>query len=86
MAEDTVIELFLLVADGWIRKYQGFKVKVGDEYCPIVGRICMDQFMVKMPKKMPVGTKVGLFQITPDPNNIKAAADYVNTIHYELAC
>lgn len=74
-------------ADGWIRKFQGFKVKVGDQYCPIVGRVCMDQFMVEMPEKMPVGTKVVLISDNPnDPNNIKAAADYVDTIHYEVAC
>lgn len=74
-------------ADGWIRKFQGFKVKVGDEYCPIVGRVCMDQFMVLLPHKMPVGTEVVLISDDPQaPNNIKAAADYVDTIHYEVAC
>lgn len=86
--EDTIIGTVPVgYADGWIRHFQGFKVKVGDSYCPIVGRICMDQFMVKMPKKMPVGTKVVLISDKPeDPNNIKAAADYVDTIHYEVAC
>ncbi|RVU70700.1 MULTISPECIES: alanine racemase [Lactobacillus] len=86
--EDTIIGTVPVgYADGWIRKFQGFKVKVGDEYCPIVGRVCMDQFMVKMPKKMPVGTKVVLISDDPvAPNNIKAAADYVDTIHYEVAC
>lgn len=74
-------------ADGWIRKFQGFKIKVGNVYCPIVGRICMDQFMVLMPHEMAVGTKVVLISDDPDsPNNIKAAADYVDTIHYEVAC
>lgn len=86
--EDTIIGTVPVgYADGWIRKFQGFKVKVGDSYCPIVGRVCMDQFMVKMPRKMPVGTKVILISDNPQaPNNIKAAADYVNTIHYEVAC
>ena len=86
--EDTIIGTVPVgYADGFIRKFQGFKVKVGDTYCPIVGRICMDQFMVKMPKKMPVGTKVTIISSNPnDQNNIKAAADYVDTIHYEVAC
>lgn len=86
--QDTIIGTVPVgYADGFIRKFQGFKVKVGDEYCPIVGRICMDQFMVKMPKKMPLGTKVVIISNDPTaPNNIKAAADYVDTIHYEVAC
>ena len=86
--EDTIIGTVPVgYADGFIRKFQGFKIKVGDTYCPIVGRICMDQFMVKMPKKMSVGTKVTIISSNPnDQNNIKAAADYVDTIHYEVAC
>ena len=67
--------------------FKALRFKVGEHYCPIVGRICMDQFMVKMSEKMPVGTKVTLISDNPnDPNNIKAAADYVDTIHYEVAC
>ena len=74
-------------ADGFIRKFQGFKIKVGSEYCPIVGRVCMDQLMVRLPYEMPVGTKVVLISNDPDaPNSIKKAADYVDTIHYEVAC
>ncbi len=89
MADDDAIIGTVPVgyADGWIRKFQGFKVKVGDVYCPIVGRVCMDQFMVLMPSEMPVGTRVTLISDNPeDPNNIKAAADYVDTSHYEVAC
>lgn len=86
--QDTIIGTVPVgYADGWIRKFQGFKVKVGDEYCPIVGRVCMDQFMVKLPYKMPVGSKVVLISDDPAaPNSIKKAADYVDTIHYEVAC
>ena len=74
-------------ADGFIRKFQGFKIKVGSEYCHIVGRVCMDQLMVKLPCKMAVGTKVILISNDPDaPNSIKKAADYVDSIHYEVAC
>lgn len=74
-------------ADGWQRSLQGFKVKVGDDYCPIVGRVCMDQFMVELPKRYPVGTKVELIAADAKaPNSIKKAADKANTIHYEIAC
>ena len=74
-------------ADGFIRKFQGFKIKVGSEYCPIVGRICMDQLMVQLPYEMAVGTKVVLISNDPvAPNSLKKAADYVDSIHYEVAC
>ena len=47
----------------------------------------MDQLMVRLPHEMPVGTKVILISNDPQaPNDIKAAADYVDTIHYEVAC
>ena len=74
-------------ADGWQRGMQGFKVKVGETYCPIVGRVCMDQFMVKLPKQFAAGTKVELISSDPTaPNSLKAVADYLGTIHYEVAC
>ena len=74
-------------ADGFIRKFQGFKIKVGSEYCPIVGRICMDQLMVQLPYEMAVGSKVVLISNDPvAPNSLKKAADYVDSIHYEVAC
>ena len=74
-------------ADGFIRKFQGFKIKVGSVYCPIVGRICMDQLMVQLPYEMAAGTKVVLISNDPEaPNSIKKAADYVDSIHYEVAC
>ncbi|MCT6866203.1 MAG: alanine racemase, partial [Lactobacillus panisapium] len=74
-------------ADGFIRKFQGFKIKVGNEFCPIVGRVCMDQLMVLLPYEMAVGTQVVLISNNPAaPNSIKKAADYVDSIHYEVAC
>lgn len=74
-------------ADGWIRKFTGFKVKVGEDYCPIVGRVCMDQFMVLLPREVPEGTKVELISKDPSaPNSLRKAADWLDTIHYEVAC
>ncbi|OTN77662.1 alanine racemase [Enterococcus sp. 8G7_MSG3316] len=74
-------------ADGWLRKMQGFSVLVEGEYCEIVGRVCMDQLMIRLPREMPVGTKVTLIgenqgqQIT-----MQDVADQLDTIHYEVAC
>ena len=43
--------------------------------------------MVQLPYEMAVGTKVVLISNDPAaPNSIKKAADYVDSIHYEVAC
>ncbi|WP_240371897.1 alanine racemase [Anoxybacteroides rupiense] len=74
-------------ADGWIRKLQNFHVLVNGRKVPIVGRICMDQMMIRLPEQVPVGTKVTLIgkqeaaQVTIDD-----VAKYVGTISYEIPC
>lgn len=74
-------------ADGWLRKLQGQEVLVDGIRVPIVGRICMDQCMVKLPKQYPVGTPVTLIgkqgneEITVDE-----IAQKLDTINYEVLC
>ena len=74
-------------ADGYVRRMQGFKVLVEGQVCEIVGRVCMDQLMVRLPKAFPVGTKVTL--IGKNQGNeitLQEVADYLGTIHYEVIC
>lgn len=74
-------------ADGLIRKYQGFEVLVNGKKMPIVGRICMDQCMIKLDEKLPVGTKVTIFGSNGEQcNSIQSGAAYVETINYEVTC
>ena len=74
-------------ADGWLRRMQGFKVLINGQYCPIVGRVCMDQFMVKLPNEFKVGTKVTLIgQDGEKTITAQDVADYAQTIHYEITC
>lgn len=47
-------------ADGWDRRMKDGVVYVDDVECPIVGRICMDFCMVKLPKRFKEGTTVEL--------------------------
>ncbi|MGP4115620.1 alanine racemase [Levilactobacillus zymae] len=74
-------------ADGYERRLQGFHVLVGGQFCEIVGRVCMDQLMIRLPQNYVRGTKVTLVganggqQIT-----LQDVADYCGTIHYEIAC
>ena len=74
-------------ADGYPRRMQGFHVLVDGQECTIVGRVCMDQLMIRMPRAYPAGTKVTL--VGQDGNNVislQDVADYAGTIHYEIAC
>lgn len=74
-------------ADGWIRKMSGFSVLVAGQYCEIVGRVCMDQFMIRLPKHFAEGTKVTLVGKNQDNEiTLQDVADHLDTIHYEVAC
>ncbi len=74
-------------ADGWIRKMQNFHVLIDGEKMPIVGRICMDQFMVHLSKSYPVGTQVTLIGTQhKETITMDDVANYLGTINYEVAC
>lgn len=74
-------------ADGFVRGMQGFKVLVEGHYCEIVGRVCMDQLMIRLPHAFPVGTKVTLIGKNKDQEiTMQEVADYLGTIHYEVIC
>lgn len=74
-------------ADGWTRRLQGFHVLVDGEKLPIIGRICMDQFMLKLSDRKKIGTEVVLIG-EQNGNGICAeeVADYLGTINYEIVC
>ena len=74
-------------ADGWLRRLQGFHVLVDGQFCEIVGRVCMDQFMIRLPKDYAPGTPVILVGTSGDEKiTLQDVADYSDTIHYEIAC
>ena len=85
--EEWIATLPIGYADGWIRKLQGQVVLVEGKEAPIVGRICMDQCMIRLPYYMPIGTNVtligkqeGLFI------SINDIANKLETINYEIPC
>lgn len=76
-------------ADGWIRHHSnaGGHVLIDGKRAPFVGRICMDQCMIRLPKEHSIGDTVTLIgesdgkQITMDE-----VAKRLNTINYEIPC
>lgn len=72
-------------ADGYSRSLTGYQVLIDGHRCPIAGRVCMDQMMVRLPKYYPVDTPVVLMgksgkqEITPTD-----LAKQIGTINYEV--
>jgi alanine racemase len=74
-------------ADGWIRRLQGQEVLVEGKRVPIVGRICMDQCMVRLPHEVPVGTTVTLIgKQSNEFISVNEIAQKLDTINYEIPC
>ncbi|SFE35655.1 alanine racemase [Lentibacillus persicus] len=74
-------------ADGWIRKLQGADVLVDGKRMPIVGRITMDQTMIKLDQAYPVGTQVTLIGKQGDQEiEVDEIAEKLETINYEIPC
>ncbi|MBV7508719.1 alanine racemase [Bacillus sp. sid0103] len=74
-------------ADGWIRKLQGQEVLVEGVRSPIVGRICMDQCMIRLPHYVPIGTTVTLIGTQENQFiSINEIAKNLDTINYEVPC
>lgn len=74
-------------ADGWLRKLQGAEVLINGKRMPIVGRICMDQFMVRLDKEYPIGEKVTLIgKQDQEEITMQETANFLETIVYEIPC
>ena len=70
-------------ADGFLRTNQGRFLYCSHEWIEVVGRICMDQCMVKLPYMLPVGTPV---EIISKHCPVTQMAKDLNTIPYEILC
>lgn len=74
-------------ADGFLRKMQNTYVNVNGINCKVVGRVCMDQAMIRVPENVEVGDKVILMdnQSTSE-QSAERIADILETINYEVLC
>lgn len=68
-------------ADGWLRTNQGRNCILNNNECEFIGRVCMDQSMIKLPTKVSLGTVVELI----GPNMpLDRVASEMGTIPYEI--
>lgn len=70
-------------ADGIIRKNQGRKVYINGNYYEIVGRVCMDQMMIRVDENVHVDDQVEIFG---DHISLSSMAKDLDTIPYEIIC
>lgn len=74
-------------ADGWIRKLKDSEVLIDGKRLSLVGRICMDQCMVRLPDELSVGTEVVLIgKQNGQEISIDEVANRLDTINYEIPC
>ncbi|MFB9860867.1 alanine racemase [Salinicoccus siamensis] len=84
----TIATLPIGYADGFLRSRTGYKVALEDgTSCPVVGTVCMDYIMIRVPDHVELGDKVHI--ITPkrhSAQSMESYSDYVDTIPYESMC
>ncbi|WP_026692980.1 alanine racemase [Peribacillus kribbensis] len=85
--EEWIAVLPIGYADGFIRKLQGQEVLIKGIRVPIVGRICMDQCMVRLPYEMEIGTEATLIGTNGrEKISVDEIAAKLETINYEVTC
>ena len=88
--QDTYIATLPIgYADGLRRALSpGLKVRIGNDFFPIIGRICMDQCMVDLGAHPWVQRwdEVCIFGPNPQDNSAQTLADIAGTIPYEITC
>lgn len=74
-------------ADGFNRALTGFTLIANGERCPVVGRVCMDQTLIHLPKAMPIGTRVTIIGTNRGvTNTAEDLSNYLHTIAHEVFC
>lgn len=81
--DEFIATLPIGYADGFIRANQGREVYINGHYYPIVGRVCMDQVMVKVDETVKVHDLVEIFG---SHLSLARMAKELHTIPYEITC
>lgn len=81
--DEYIATLPIGYADGFIRANQGRNVYINGKYYPIVGRVCMDQVMVKVDETVHPHDCVEIFG---EHISLAQMAKELHTIPYEITC
>ena len=83
LEDEYIATLPIGYADGLIRANQGREVYIEGHYYPIVGRVCMDQMMVKVDQNVHLHDRVEIFG---EHITLARMAKELSTIPYEIVC
>lgn len=81
--DEYIATLPIGYADGFIRANQGRLVYINGHYYPIVGRVCMDQVMIKVDEHVKLHDEVEIFG---EHMTLSRMAKELHTIPYEITC
>lgn len=82
--DETIATLPIGYADGFIRARTGSKVEINGHQCPVVGRVCMDSIMIRVPDDIKIGDEAYLINKDPESSqSMEIYSDYTETIPYE---
>lgn len=85
--EEWIATLPIGYADGMLRGLSGQEVLIQGKRLPVIGRICMDQCMVRLDGHVPVGEPVVLIgRQGNELITIEEWAQKLQTISYEIPC
>lgn len=81
--DEWIATLPIGYADGWRREYAGMGVYLNDVKCDVLGVVCMDQLMIRVPQGTQIGEIVELIGKNQSASDIAVS---VGTIGYEVLC
>jgi len=81
--DEQIATLPIGYADGFIRANQGREVYINGRYYPIVGRVCMDQVMIRVDEHVKIHDQVEIFG---EHISLSRMAKELQTIPYEIMC
>ncbi|SDT10886.1 alanine racemase [Paenibacillaceae bacterium GAS479] len=72
--------------DGWTQRMQGTEVLVNGQRAKVIGKISMDQLMIKLPQHYPQGTQVTLIGSQGNQTiACKELASHINSVPQEIS-
>lgn len=83
LEDEIIATLPIGYADGFIRANQGRYVYINGKEYPIVGRVCMDQMMIKVDESVKIHDVVEIFG---EHITLARMAKELHTIPYEIPC